>query len=295
MDYRDEVFLSVADKLSFSKAAEDLSISQPAVTKHIKELENKLNVSLFERKGNKIYLTKAGKITYDKLKKINQNYRELEFELEQLNNNFKGSVKLGASSTIAQYLIPQMLAAFHKRYPDIQLHLFNGNSFEMEQKLIENEVDIALVENHSSHSNIKYKDFLNDEIIVVTGSKSLYSKRKNISIPDFKNIPIVFREKGSGTLEVIKKTLTKHKINFDELNILIRLGSTEAIKNFMSDFDGIAIVSEKAVEKELFSRELVKLNVNGITIERKFRVALRQGHNSAIQKVFTDFLFNYNF
>lgn len=295
MDYRDDVFLTVAENLSFSKASEDLFISQPAVSRHIKELESKLNIALFERKGNKIYLTKAGKLTYGYLKKIKQQYRELEFELGRLNDTFKGVLRIGASSTISQYLIPKVLAAFHKRYPKIELYLFNGNSFEMEQKLLENEIDLALVENESSQSNIKYIDFLDDEIHIVTGSTSVYAKRRYLSTEDFKQIPIVLREKGSGTLEVIQKALAKQTINVDKLNILIHLGSTEAIKNFLSDFDGIALVSEKAIEQELRLKSIVKLTIKNLNLNRKFRIATRQGHESLSPKLFIDFLLHYNF
>ncbi|MGZ2370288.1 LysR substrate-binding domain-containing protein [Ancylomarina sp. YFZ004] len=295
MDYRDEVFLLVAENLSFSRAAEDLFISQPAVTKHIKELESRLNIALFERKGNKIYLTKAGKLTYSYLKKIKQEYREMEYELGRLNDTFKGTLRIGASSTISQYLIPKVIAAFHKRYPKIELYLLNGNSFDMEQKLIDEEIDLALVENESSQSNIKYMDFLDDEIIVVTGSNSVYSKKKSISVADFQTLPIVLREKGSGTLEVIQKSLAKQDIHIDKLNIFIHLGSTEAIKNFLCEFDGIALVSEKAIEKELRLKEITKLNLKNISLTRKFRIALLQGHEVSSTKLFIEFLSAYNF
>ncbi|MBN1251359.1 MAG: LysR family transcriptional regulator [Bacteroidales bacterium] len=295
MDFRDNVFLTVAESLSFSKAADELLISQPAVSNHIKELETKLNLSLFERKGNKIYLTKAGKISYNHLKAIRQLYRELEFDLERLNDNLKGSLRIGASSTISQYLIPKVIAAFYKSYPKIELYLLNGNSFEMEQKLLENEIDIALVENQTSQTDIKYLNFLDDEIIIVTGSNSVYSKRKSISIADFQQIPIVLREKGSGTLQVIQNSLLKHNIILDKLNILIHLGSTEAIKNFLCDFDGIALVSEKSIDKELRLKELVKIDIKNVHINRKLRIALRQGHSSSATNLLIDFITRYNF
>ncbi|MDD2197387.1 MAG: LysR substrate-binding domain-containing protein [Bacteroidales bacterium] len=295
MDYRDKVFLEVAENLNFSKAARELFISQPAVTKHIKELESNLNCTLFERKGNKVYLTNAGKTAYAHLKKIAQQYEELEFELGRMNDTFKGTLRIGASSTISQYLIPKVIAAFHKRYPEIELFLFNGNSFEMEQKLLGNEIEVALVENDSSQLSIKYADFLDDEIVIVTGSNSAYSKLKSISIADFQQIPIVLREKGSGTLEVIQKQLIKNNIKFDNLNILIHLGSTEAIKNFLSDFDGIALVSEKSIEKELLLKQITKISIKGVQFNRKFRIAFRQGHEALSSKLFTEFLSRYNF
>jgi DNA-binding transcriptional LysR family regulator len=295
MDYRDEVFLAVAENLSFSKAAEALFISQPAVTKHIKELESKLNSALFERKGNKVYLTKAGKLAYLHLKQIKQRYHELEFELSRLNDDYKGSLRIGASSTISQYLIPSVLAAFHQRFPQIKLDLFNGNSFSMEQKLLNQEIDLALVENDSSQSNIRYLDFLEDEIVVVSGINSVYGKRKNLSLADLQQIPIVLRERGSGTLEVIQHALKKHKIELDKLNILIHLGSTEAIKNFLVNFEGIAFVSEKAINKELQLKTIVRLNIKELTISRKLRIAIRQGPENSTQQLFRNFLMHYQF
>ena len=295
MDYRDQVFLAVAENLSFSKAAEELFISQPAVTKHIKELESKLNSALFERKGNKVYLTKAGKLTYGALKEIKQHYLELDFELGRMNDTFKGILRVGASSTISQYLIPKVIAAFHKRYPKIELFLFNGNSFEMEQKLLANEIEIALVENGTSQSNIKYVPFLDDEIVAVTGTQSVYAKLKSISFLDFQQIPIVLREKGSGTLEVIQKVLKKNDIDFESLNILIHLGSTESIKNFLCDFDGIALVSEKSIEKELLLKQVIKIPIKGLHFHRQFRFAFRQGQEALSSKLFSEYLSNYNF
>ncbi len=294
MDYRDIVFIAVAENLNFSKAAEELFISQPAVTNHIKELENRLNIALFERKGNRVYLTEAGKLTYNRLKSIRQQYREMEYDLERLNDTFKGTLRIGASSTISQYVIPKVIAAFYQRYPKINLYLLNGNSFEMEQKLLENEIDLAFVENEASQSNIKYIDFLDDEICVITGSNSVYAKRKTISAADLQEIPIVLREKGSGTLQVIQSSLLKHNINLEKLNILIHLGSTEAIKNFLADFDGIALVSEKAIEKELRLKEIIRINIKNIRLTRKFRIALRQGPPTSLTNLFAEFLLRYN-
>lgn len=295
MDYRDLVFMSVAQNLSFSKAAVDLFISQPAVTKHIKELENKLEITLFDRKGGKVYLTKAGEITYNCFKEIRKKYDELNFEIGKLNDTFKGVLRIGGSSTISQYLIPPVLASFYKRYPEIQLYLFNGNSFEMQQKLLNNEIDIVLVENYSSIAEIVYSDLIDDEILVVTGNKSVYAKKKSLSIQDFQQIPIVLREKGSGTLEVIQKSLLKYNVDIEKLNIFIHLGSTEAIKNFLQDFDGIALVSEKSIQKELRLKELIVLKVKNMTISRKFRIGLKRGAETKIQKLFINFLNEYNY
>ncbi|HAR37953.1 MAG TPA: LysR family transcriptional regulator [Porphyromonadaceae bacterium] len=295
MDYRDTVFLLVAEQRSFSKAAESLHISQPAVSRHIKEMELHYDASLFDRKGNRIYLTAAGEKVYHALREIAQHYRNLNFEMGEMHSVQSGEIIIGASSTIAQYVIPRVMASFHKRYSHIQLHLMNGNSSEMEQLLLDNRVDLALVENLSSQGGIRYRDFLHDELIVVTGKNSLYAERATIEKEDLQQIPLVLREEGSGTLEVIRQLFARHQIPFKDLNTPIHLGSTESIKNFLLDFNGLAIISEKAVQNELYLKTLVKLQVTDIIFPRKFRIAQKIGHKSRLTDLFVQYLLNYRF
>ncbi len=295
MDFRDVVFLAVAENLSFSKAAAELFISQPAVTKHIKELEAKLKVALFERHGNKVFLTESGNLSFNSLKEIKSRYDDFEYKLSRLNDAYKGNLRIGASPTVSQYLIPPVIAAFHKRYPKIKLFLNCGNSFEIEEKLMQNTIDIALVENKTSNSNIKYVNFLEEEIIVVTGNTSIYAKNTSLTIPDIQKIPMVLSEKGSGTLDVIQKCLNDCKIDTEKLNIIMHLGSTEAIKSFLTNFDGIALVSEKAVLKELQMKTIKKVHVKNLDIIRSFRMAFRQGPVSMTAELFRQFLLNYNY
>ncbi|HBB01624.1 MAG: LysR family transcriptional regulator [Bacteroidetes bacterium GWD2_45_23] len=295
MDYRDTVFLLVAEQRSFSKAAESLHISQPAVSRHIKEMELHYDASLFDRKGNRIYLTAAGEKVYHALREIAQHYRNLNFEMGEMHSVQSGEIIIGASSTIAQYVIPRVMASFHKRYSHIQLHLMNGNSSEMEQLLLDNRVDLALVENLSSQGGIRYRDFLHDELIVVTGKNSLYAERATIEKEDLQQIPLVLREEGSGTLEVIRQLFARHQIPFRDLNTPIHLGSTESIKNFLLDFNGLAIISEKAVQNELYLKTLVKLQVTDIIFPRKFRIAQKIGHKSRLTDLFVQYLLNYRF
>ncbi|MFA8451464.1 MAG: LysR substrate-binding domain-containing protein [Bacteroidales bacterium] len=295
MDYRDIVFIKVAENLNFSRAANDLCISQPAVTKHIKELESKYRTDLFERKGNKVFLTEAGSLVYSLLNKIQQQYRDLDFQVQELGNRFSGDLVIGASSTLTQYVIPKVMASFHKKYPDVRIHLINGNSFDMEQSLLSHKIDLALVENVLSLNDIRYKPFLEDELIVVTGSKSKFAYESKVDLKRLSQMPMVMREQGSGTLEVIKKVFKFNDINFEALDIVIHLGSTESIKNFLVDFEGIGILSEKSVRMELASLCLKKIEVVDLSLKRDFRIALKKGYVSRQARIFIEFLKNYNF
>lgn len=295
MDYRYKVFLAVVETLSFSKAADQLFISQPAVTKHIKELERQLGIALFYRKGNKNYLTDAGEIVYKYNKQAVKIYSEMDFALGELKDEHKGILRIGASSTIAQYVIPKVLARYHKRYPQIQLSLFNGNSFEIEQKLIDSKIDVALVENNSSQQNLKYSNFLSDEIICVTSSGSIYGKQESIDIRDLQQIPMVLREYGSGTLEVIEDKLIEKSVSLKDFNVFLHLGTTESIKRFLLDFEGIALVSELAVEQELQFKMLKKIPIKDLRIVRNLRIAIPFGAELKAPLNFIEFLLHYNF
>ena len=294
MDFRDKVFIAVAESLSFSKAADKLYVSQPAISRHIKEMETTLGIQLFERKGNRVYLTLAGEISYNHLKRIVQLYGELDFALGALKDEHKGILRIGASSTIAQYVIPSVLAIFHKRYPNIELDLFNGNSFEMEQKLLRNDIDLALVENNSSNNNLKYINFAEDNIVWIVGVNSPLSHQNTLDLQDLLQIPIVMREYGSGTLQVIEQAFTSVGIKFEKLPILLHLGSTEAIKNFLVNFDGIGFVSEQAIKNELLLKTLKQIFITNLSIKRFFRIALPLGPELNVPNQFVRFLLSNN-
>jgi DNA-binding transcriptional LysR family regulator len=295
MDYRDLVFMTVAENLSFSKASETLFISQPAVTKHIKEIENRTGLPLFERKGNSISLTQTGELMYDRLRKIRNLYNDLDFEIGSLKGEQEGQLHVGASSTIAQYVLPATLAAFKKRYPKIVLTMVSGNSQQMEKMLLDNEIDIGLVENSSGAPNLRYTAFMQDNIVPVAGSGSIYARKKSLTVTDLQSAPLVLREHGSGTLQTIFQSFAQAGINPENLNIAATLGATEAIKNFLTLFDGIAFISERAIGKELQFGLLTVLSVKNFSSTRYFRLAERQGPSLQARQSFSSFILNYNF
>ncbi len=158
-DFRLKVFLSVAKNLSFTKASQELFISQPAITKHIQELENFYQVRLFERQGSKILLTEAGRLLLKHSEKIMDDYKQLEYEMHLLHNEYIGELRLGASTTIAQYVLPPLLANFISQFPQINLSLLNGNSRGVETALQEHRIDLGLVEGIFRLPNLKYTLF----------------------------------------------------------------------------------------------------------------------------------------
>src|SRR5688500_12145983 len=144
-DFRLKVFHTVAKRLSFTKAAADLFITQPAVTKHIQELEQHFKVQLFERQGNQIKLTEQGQVMLQYTEQLLSIYRRMEFDLNTFSHNHKGVLQIGASTTISQYVIPSSLAEFHKKYKDVDVKLLNGNTEQIEHALIRNDIDLGII------------------------------------------------------------------------------------------------------------------------------------------------------
>ncbi len=295
-DFRLKVFYTVSQKLSFTKAAEALFISQPAVTKHIKELEEQLGTSLFKRHGSNISLTPSGQILVKHTRQIFKIYETLENELSQLNDSASGNIKIGASTTLAQYVLPKILAQFKSTYPDINFTLNSGNSEVIEQLVMTEKVDIAIVEGISHHPQIAYEPFVKDEIVLVTKSDSAIAQKGEIKPQALLSVPLALREQGSGTLDVVYKALKKHGIRPKELKTEINLASTESIKQYLLYTECAAFLSIHSITKELQQNELAIVDIKGINISRTFQFIQLHGQTSKLPALFKRFcLMHYNF
>lgn len=295
-DFRLKVFSKVSQKLSFTKAAQELFITQPAVTKHIKELEEQLGVALFTRHGNNISLTPAGQIVFKYTEQIFNTYASLENELAQLSDAAKGTIRIGASTTLAQYVLPKILAQFKKAYPAIRFTFVSGNSEFIEQQVTQQKVDVAIVEGNSHHPQITYEPFVKDEIVLVTRTKSKWAQKGEIKPVQLPLIPLILREQGSGTLDVITKALRKVKVPTKELTVEMQLESTESIKQYLLHSESAAFLSIHAVIKELQLKELSIIDVKGMDVSRMFQFIQLHGQTSKLQSLFKRFCLNhYNF
>jgi DNA-binding transcriptional LysR family regulator len=284
-----EVFFEVAKQLSFSKAADILFISQPAISRHIKLLEQQYHITLFERKGNSILLTEEGNLLYSHVKKAKELQRQLEFDITTFSNQqqAKGSLVVGASTTVALYVIPKILSVFHQKYPEISLRLVNRNSETILKALLEHEIDFGIMEGKGKITSAKYKFFMTDEVVPVCSSKSPLAKRKKIDPKELIDIPIALRERGSGTLTAVTDALEKLKIHVGDIKNKIILGGTEALKNFLLDDTSLGFLPLRSVAKQLKTGELTRLNIPGLHITREFYFVQRQGsENDKINNLF---------
>lgn len=295
-DFRLKVFYTVARRLSFTKAAAELFITQPAVTKHIKELEQQLSVQLFRRNGNSIMLTQAGKILLQYAEKIFQIYTELETELAQLNKMEAGTVHIGASTTVGQTILPKILALFKKTYPEIIFSFTQANTDVITQLVLSEKVDIAIVEGAIHYPQIAYTPFARDEIVLVTRAGSPLSKKAEITPKQLLNIPLVLREAGSGTLDVIFGALADIGINPKDLRIEIQLESSIAIKQYLLYSETATFLSIQSVVSELKYNELSIVDVKGLDIFRTFQFIQLHGKNGRLIELFKRFcLSTHNF
>lgn len=288
-DFRLKVFQSVAKNLSFTKASQELFVSQPAITKHIQELETYYQARLFDRQGNKISLTDAGELLLKHSERILDAYKQLEYEMHLLHNEYIGELKLGASTTIAQYVLPPLLADFIAKFPQVNLSLLNGNSREVEMALQEHRIDLGLVEGILRLPNLKYTLFLRDELVAVVRAHSKLDVREEIVPEDLPNIPLFLRERGSGTLDVFERALSRQNLKLSSLNVLMYLGSTESIKLFLEHTDCMGIVSIRSVHKELVAGNLRVVEIKGMPMQREFDFVQLQGQEGGLPQVFMRF------
>lgn len=289
MDFRLRVFMSVAQNKSFTKASKELFISQPAITKHIQELELQYKTPLFERTKNRILLTKAGELLMLHASELLRRYRQLDFEMNMLTNHLTGTLNLGASTTISQYLLPPILASFILKFPDIKISLLNGNSREIEQALADGKITLGMVEGNSRQNSMHYTPFMKDELVVVTHIGSTLAKYDEISLDQLCSFPLVLRENGSGTLDVFESVLLHHHVKLSSLNILIQLRSTESIKLFLENSNCLGVVSIRAVSREIASGKLKIIDVAGFCAERMFSFVELQGQSGGLEESFTRF------
>ena len=289
LDFRLHVFHVVAHLLNFTKAAERLSISQPAVTKNIKELESQLGIRLFDRKAGKVVLTQAGQTVLKTADRVQVLYNQLEFDLNVLKNQFGGQLKLGASTTAGQYVLPEILARYHRAFPDVQLTMQNANTETIEQAILEQDITLGIVEGKKHHPLLSYTTFIQDEIIAIAHKDSKYGKLGHVTLEQLVRLPIVCREKGSGSLEVLEAALAENNLSLADLQVEMMLGSTEAIKGFLENYDCIGFVSITAVSASVSSGEFKIIEIPQMEILRSFYFVHPAGVPSGLSASFMHF------
>lgn len=294
MDNKLKIFKSVAHHSSFTKAAEQLFISQPAISKAIRNLEDEYNTTFFIRNRNSIELTEDGKSFLVYVKRILDVYEEIENQFIHKDNQLPDIITFGASTTLASYIIPKIIAKFRTQYPKTSFQIESDNSEHIENLILNQQLNFGVTEGKNSNPKLSFKKLIKDEIVLVTSAKNNKINKENISLKKLQEIQIIERESGSGTREIIQETLQKHNIN--SLNIAVTLNSTEAIKNYLYYSDAYALLSIHAVREDLINNKLKIIDVKGFSVERWFYFVSRTGYKSNLMDYFEKFILkNYNF
>jgi DNA-binding transcriptional LysR family regulator len=249
-DHKLKVFCTVAETRSFSKTSEIIHLTQPAVSLQIQALEEMYETKLFDRSSSRVTLTPAGEVLYKYAKDILALYAAAEKVIGEMTGLVKGSITIGAGSTIGNYFLPSVISDFRKTHPKIKVNLFVANMQRVIELLNAGNINVGLVEGDVKRQKIVVEKLLSDELLLIVPSYHPWAKRKEVSVSELIDEPFILREAGSGTRQTIEKFFARHGIGLQGLKVSMVLGSTQAIKEAVENGLGVSIVSRWAARKE---------------------------------------------
>jgi LysR family transcriptional regulator, low CO2-responsive transcriptional regulator len=281
------VFEAVARNLSYSRAAQELHLTQPAVSMQIKQLEENVSIPLFEQLGKKIFLTEAGRELYHYSRVIAQQLSEVEAVLSELKGLKRGKLKISVAST-ANYFAPQLLATFSHRFPTVTVSLDVTNRQALLQQLANNEMDMAIMGQPPDGLDLVAESFMDNPLVVIAPVNHLLVRKKSIPLTRLQEETFLMREEGSGTRIAMERYFEAHGV---KLNTGMEMSSTEAIKQAVQAGLGLGVVSLNTVELELEAKRLKVLDVEGLPIRRHWYVVHRKDKRlSAASQAFKNFM-----
>jgi DNA-binding transcriptional LysR family regulator len=275
-NFRLRVFRIVARTLNFRKASEELLISQPAVTQQIKALEEEVGISLFERSKGKVTLTPSGTVLAEYAVKLKALADEAAQAIAEASGTHTDELRVGASQTIGQYLLPKLLAGFRKDFPSVSVYGMSGNTDEVLAALAGHRIDLALVEGPSPGSDVRAEPFMQDHMVLVVPHDHEWAGQE-VAIGDLKSEEFIERELGSGSRRIVEDALAQAGLDPRELRTILTLDTTEGILSAVEAGLGVAFVSRWAVRNQLTLGTLKLAHVRGLQLTRMFSVVYRQG------------------
>ena len=279
-NFRLIVFRAVARHLSFSKAAQELLLTQPAVTQQIKALEEQFGRSLFHRAGGRISLTLGGAALLPFAEQIKVLSEDAVAAVARAYGEEAGELSIGASQTIAQYLLPTFIAAFLQTNPQVRITARSGNSDQMLSALIAGEIQLALLEGPEQRSDVHIEPFMEDHMVLVVPASHEWAGRK-LALGDLKSQPLLTREFGSGSRRIVEQALTDAGLAAKDLYLRMELDSTEGLLNAVEAGLGVTFVSRWAVRNQLALGTLKLAHVEGLRLARRFSLAYPAGPEPA--------------
>lgn len=275
-NFRLKIFRAVAHHLNFSRAAEELLLTQPAVTQQIKTLEEECGVPLFDRSGGHITLTPAGQALLPYAEKLKAITDEAMEAIRNASGQDAGQLAIGASQTIGQYILPNVVARFLREHPRVVLTAVSGNSDEMLEALVSRHIQLALIEGPALRKDFKVEPFMEDHMVVVVPAGHEWADRE-IDVNLLRGAPLLVREFGSGSRRVVENALAEAGIKKKELNTRMELDSTEGLLSAVEAGLGVTFVSRWAVRNQLALGTLRLARVRGLKLSRQFSMVYPSG------------------
>ena len=293
IDFRHlETFCRIAGLKSFSKAADDLFLTQPTVSGHILSLEQSLCLRLFDRTSREVRLTKAGEVFLEYASKLLSLRKDLLNALSEFSEGIRGDLSLGASTIPGEYLLPRLMGDFKREHPHFIISLKIADTKEIIQYVLQDSVEFGIIGAKLNHPSLHYEKYEEDEIIVVAPSDHPLTRKRRVNLEELLNEPWIIREEGSGTQIALEKALRKRGKSLKQFNVVMEMGSTSSVKEGVKAKLGLAFISGRATEEEVRQGFLSRIDVEGIEpISRQIYIVSHRGRTlSPIGTAFLRFL-----
>lgn len=286
-----KAFAAIAKTGSLTQAAEELFITQPALSQQIKQLENYFSIQLLERSNRGTSLTDAGRLLYDYSVRITDLFSELESKMDSLRASVEGSLTIGATSVVGGYAVPCSIFIFKEKYPETNLKLKVENQAQVINDLKDEIVDVAVIEGDRVSGPFAIEEIATDDMTVIVPNKEPWNGKKYLLPEDFVKQPLIMREHGSGTRQVVENCLSSAGIDISSLNIVMELSSVDSIKAAVEAGHGISIMSRLALKKELHNKTLKAVDIKGIPLKQRIYLAYKtEKAQSTVARAFIKFL-----
>jgi len=263
------VFIHVTNNLSFTDAAKQLHISQPTVSKNIRDLERDMGVQLFDRSGVRPRLTSAGKTLLPLARKIIRQSIEVQELMSSMDEEFVGELRIACSTTVGKYILPQLAARLSNLHPEIHITILRCTPEHAVLNLLDGDADLGVISHETCSANLDCQEFFEDSIVLIVPAAHPWASRPSIDPEELLNEPIIIREPTSGTRRVMLEQLAKFDITLDDLTVFLELGNAEAIVATVNAGYGVSFVSTMATSCPLKYGNVVQVPVAGLELRRK--------------------------
>lgn len=283
-------FRTVVDRGSFSQAAEELEVSQPAVSFQIRALEKSLGERLLDRSGRRVTVTEAGDIVYRYARRMLGMEAELLREMEGLGTRVAGRLTLGSSTGPGEVLLPRLLAAFRRLHPDVEVSLIVQDTQAVCDRVLDGDMELGVVGAERAHRGLVFERLVRDELVLITPPGHPLAERTSIRLEDLAGAPFLMQQQGSGVRAVLEEALRARGMRMRDLDVVMELGLQQSVKAAVLDGLGVTIISRLAVEREIEAGDLAAVEIEGDDLARDFHAVRHAGRTaSRVSATFLEF------